>query len=859
MSGDGITLADGALTAAFPDEVVTRALPRDVALPGGAGTLVLITLDNGHDHTRPNTLGPASLLSLEGAIDTTLARADVVGLAVTGKPYVFAAGADLTGAAAIRDRDQARAIARLGHRVLGKLGTAAIPTFAFWNGVALGGGVEVGLHCTYRTISSGVTAFALPETSIGLVPGWGGCYLVPRLIGPQRAVKVIIENSLARNTTLRATEVAELGLADAIFEPADYLEHSIRWAARIITGDLRVDRPSHDPTQAWAAAVDRGKAIARARVGGATPAPYRALQLLESAQHSTRDVAFAAEDEALTDLIMSDEFRSSIYAFDLVQRRAKRPAGAPDPSVAREVTKVGVIGAGLMASQLALLFARRLNVPVVLTDVDQDRVDRGLGFVGHQVDELRAKGRISADNARRLVGAITGRVGLDDFADADLVIEAVFEDLAVKRRVLADAEAVVGAQCVLATNTSSLSVAAMAEGLAHPERLVGMHFFNPVAVMPLLEIVRSPSTNEPTVATALSVGQSLRKSCIIVSDAPGFVVNRLLARLLGEVNRAVDEGTSIEVADRALAPLGLPMTPFELLDLTGPAVSLHVGETMHAAFPDRYAISPTMQAMVAAGVTKVWTGDGVSRAVDPTVGALVPGGAGRSETEVRERALAALADEMRRMLDDEVVADVRDIDLAMILGAGWPFHLGGIAPFLDRSGVAETITGQRFLPLGVASVASPEGTRPVGGDALPVAGSGEADDSPLARVPTGAYEPVGGTLTSRGLVLRLAPVDVPGDPASGGDRELRVKFAMPFPVGQIAMFTGKTLPVPVSMFTAVLAAVGAETPIAVRAVKVLSAAQGMATLELAGDVAYSTAALPYPDEHVVITATVDVA
>ncbi|MGW4962762.1 3-hydroxyacyl-CoA dehydrogenase NAD-binding domain-containing protein [Nonomuraea sp. NPDC004186] len=682
------------------DEVVTKALVRDVQLPYGAGTMALITLDNGFDHTKPNTFGPNGLFALNGALSEIAERTDLAAVGVTGKPFIFAVGADLKGAAALSTREEALAIGALGHHVFRRLGELAIPSFAFVNGAAMGGGLEVALHCTYRTISSGVPAVALPECFLGLVPGWGGTQLLPRLIGPAKAIKLVIENPLSQNRMVKGKEAYELGVADAMFEPADFLEESLRWAARVVKGELAVERPAHDENsdEDWDKTVADARFLVDMKLRGASPAPYRALDLIAQARTASRDEGFAAEDEALADLLMGDELRAGLYSFDLVQRRAKRPAGAPDRSLARKVTKVGVVGAGLMASQMALLFARRLEVPVVLTDLDQARLDKGVGYVHAEVDKLLGKGRVSADQANRLKALVTGSLTKDAFADADFVIEAVFEDMAVKKQVFAEVEAVVSAECVLATNTSSLSLTEMGAGLAHPERLVGFHFFNPVAVMPLLEIIRGATTDDATLATAFAVGKSLKKSSVLVKDAPAFVVNRLLTCFMGEVVTAVDEGTPLEVAEHALDGLGLPMSPFALLQLVGPAVGLHVAETLHEAFPDRFGVSENMAKLVAAGKPGVYRPDFT---LDPEAVALFSGGTSPSTAEqVRERVLAALAREVRIMLDEGVVAAPQDIDLCMILGAGWPFHLGGITPYLDRTGIARP----RFLSPGVASL-----------------------------------------------------------------------------------------------------------------------------------------------------------
>lgn len=688
------------------DEVVTRALSRDVALPHSAGTAVLITLDNGLDHTKPNTFGPQSLLELNAAIDQAVARTDITAIAITGKPFILAAGADLTGIAKVTDREQAKTIAQIGHTVFDKLHTAAVPTFALINGLALGGGLEIGLHCRYRTVSAAAPAIALPECFLGLVPGWGGAYLLPNLIGAERAIAVIIENPLSQNKMLRGPEAFALGIADAMFDGADFLECSLDWAARVVTGEIAVERAPIDRGEAWDAAVARGTAAVKQKTSGAAPAPLKALELIAAAKTADRESAFAAEDDALADLIMSQELRASLYAFELVQKRAKRPAGAPDRQLARPVGAIGIVGAGLMASQLALLFLRRCEVPVMITDLDQERVDKGIGWVHAEIDKLLAKGRLSPDKANRYRALITGTTNQADFAGCDFVIEAVFEELSVKKQVFAELERQVSPECVLATNTSSLSVTEMAADLEYPERVVGFHFFNPVAVLPLLEVVRGSATDDPTLATALGVAKTLKKNAVLVSDAPAFVVNRLLTRLMGEVIKSVDEGTSPEVADAALRPLGLPLSPFVLLQLVGPAVSLHVTETLHNRFGERFPISENVRALVAAKKPGLydWTAEGKPYVSEETQGLLTVGDQPSTAEQVRDRALMALTEEIGLMLAEEVVAAPMDIDLCLILGAGWPFHLGGITPYLDREGYSVKVLGQTFLPPGIASV-----------------------------------------------------------------------------------------------------------------------------------------------------------
>lgn len=692
----------------YPDEVVTQAHVRHLDLPG-AGRFALITLDNGFDHTKPTTIGPQSLANLDAALDQVereAAEGTVVGVGITGKPFIFAVGADLKGVELLKRHEDALAIGKGGHDVFKRIAALPVPTFAYYNGASMGGGVEIGLHCQYRTVSASTPAFSFPEVFLGLVPGWGGCTILPNLIGADRAVSVIIENALNQNKQLKGAQVVELGIADAIFEGADFLEQSLLWTASVLKGELTVVRPEVDRGEAWDQAVERGRFIADSKVHGAAPAAYRALDIIAAVKDGDLQAGFDAEDSALADLIMSGELRAGVYAFNLVQKRGKRPVGAPDKSLARPVTKVGVVGAGLMASQLALLFLRRLEVPVVLTDIDQDRIDKGVGYVHAEIEKLLGKGRINQDKANRLTALVTGVLDkADGFADADFVIEAVFEEMSVKQQVFAEVEAVAPAHAVLATNTSSLSVSEMASKLKNPERVVGFHFFNPVAVLPLLEIVRGEQTDDASLATAFGVAKKLRKTAVLVKDAPAFVVNRVLTRFMGEIQNVIDEGTPVAVAERAVEPLGLPMSPLVLLELVGPAIGLHVSETLHRAFPDRFTVSENLAAVVKAGKRGFYTYESGAPVLDPEVAALLKqGDTVLDETQVRARVLDAVAQEIGLMLDEGVVAEAQDIDLCLITGAGWPFHLGGVTPYLDREGVSERVNGKPFLAPGVASV-----------------------------------------------------------------------------------------------------------------------------------------------------------
>jgi 3-hydroxyacyl-CoA dehydrogenase/enoyl-CoA hydratase/carnithine racemase len=639
-----------------------------------AADVALLTIDNGEDWTKPTFLGRAALESLERALDE-LDAGDYAALVVTGKPLVFCAGADVTqfpGAT----RELALEGSRVGHGLFGRLRALPYPTVGAINGACLGGGLELALHCDARTIASSVRYVAFPEVFLGILPGWGGTQLTPRLVGPDAAVKLIVTNPLRQNRMLRAAEVVELGLADRLLEPPEFVDESLAFARELAERPLERARPDLSELET---VLRRARARVDDTVHGASPAPYRALELIEGACSGwSLEQGYRAEEDAVGDLLPGPQAQASIYAFDLVERRAKRAVGIP-PVDPRPVRKVGIVGAGLMATQLATLFLRRLEVPIAIRDVREEALVEAVETIRGELTAQVAKGRYEEGKARFLGSIVSTSTGYDGFADCDLVLEAVFEELPVKQQVFGEVEALVGPECLLATNTSSLSVTAMAEGLRRPERVVGMHFFNPVALMPLLELVRAAETDDATLATAYDVGTRLRKRPVVVRDAPGFVVNRVLTRMTRVLMDALEHGNTIEETDEAVLGLGMPMAPSVLLAMVGPGVANHVLETLHEAWPDRFPLSPTLAAL-AEGRDELVVVEERRRSVE----------------ELRADVLEAVAGEIRRLLDEGVVAEAADVDTALLLGAGWPFFLGGITKHLDQSGVSERLFGRPF-------------------------------------------------------------------------------------------------------------------------------------------------------------------
>ncbi len=608
------------------------------------GDLALVTIDNGEDWTKPSTFGREALESLERTLDE-LEAPEWAGLVLTGKPYVFAVGADIDQFPNVTP-ELARAGSRAGHDLFLRIRELPFPTLAAINGAALGGGLEIALHCDHRTIARSVRHVGTPEVFLGLFPAWGGTQLLPRLIGAANAVKVVVSNPLRQNRMLDAQKAFELGIVDSVLDDVEFLDESIAYLRSAPAAREDVDLS------------DAGEVVRRARgeLMGPARAPQVALDLIEGAATWPLGEGYRAEEDAIAALLPEPQAQNSIYAFNLVERRQKTGVGVPDAKP-RRVEKVGIVGAGLMATQLATLFLRRLEVPLVVRDLSQEIVDRSLAEIRGELEQRKPF----------LATIVSGTTGWDGFEDCDLVLEAVVEEMSVKQEVFATLREL-APNAILASNTSSLSLAEMGAD-------VGLHFFNPVAVLPLVEIVRHDDTSEEALATAWDVCKKLRKRGVVVQDAPGFVVNRVLTRMTSVLMDSLEHGNTVAETDEAIVTLGMPMAPSVLLQLVGPRVANHVLETMHEAYPDRFPLSPTL-ANYAAGTEEI----------------VLAGDRRRSVDEIQDAVLEALADEIRHLLDEGVVGEPADVDTCLLLGAGWPFFLGGITPHLEQRGFSVSAT-----------------------------------------------------------------------------------------------------------------------------------------------------------------------
>ncbi|MFC5217794.1 enoyl-CoA hydratase-related protein [Streptomyces coerulescens] len=626
-------------------ETVTTPRPRDVQLPEGAGTLLLITLDNGlpplGPAMRPTTFGPEGLDRLDAVLDEAAARArtgDIAAVAVTGTAFMFSTGADLALAAGVTDREEAVRTLRRGHQVFRRLGELPVPSFAFLNGVTIGGGLELALHCGYRTLSRGAPALALPECSLGLVPAWGGAWLAPRLLGPDRAVTLMLEHPLSARRMLSATEAHTLGLADVLLEPSRFLDRSLAWVAGVLRGQHTVTRPAPEAfADQWDDALTRAAGLVETHTHGAVPAPRRVLELLELSRTATRDDVLTAAEQTAADLFGTPEFRSSLYAFQLTQKRAETHPGRPDPRRARPVRGVGVIGDGEHGLRLAAMLLEKLRIPVAVCVPDPASRDAATGELRRLLDEAASCGRIPAADAERCAGLISCGTAVDVVADADAVVAALpggrpGEDDAVLRQ----AEGVVSEDCVVLA-VGRRTVADVASGLKNPGRVVGLALPTAGSAPGAVELTRAGAT-DTAYATAGALVARLGLPCLPVGDHAGSVADRLRTTFVGALlDRAREEDL-----DTVCAPLALPTPPSVLCERLRRAGGLADSAPAVAATAD----------------------------------------------DALDHALAALARDIGALVAEGTLAGNADADLILLASGEWPFHLGGVTPYLNRSGIA---------------------------------------------------------------------------------------------------------------------------------------------------------------------------
>jgi 3-hydroxyacyl-CoA dehydrogenase/enoyl-CoA hydratase/3-hydroxybutyryl-CoA epimerase len=675
-----------------------------------------------------NVFNRQVMADLDAALDAVAASKAPLVVVRSGKKSGFVAGADLREFLDIKDGAGATAVSATGQRLFDKLAALPMPTIAAIHGPCLGGGLEVALACDYRlVVESPKTQLGLPEVELGLLPGWGGTQRLPRIVGLERALRVILDRK-----RLSASEAYRWGLADAVAETASELREQYAFlAARAIAGGKRQRRRL--PLRTWRQRLLESNPLGRRvlfraterlmrrRVWDDMPAPFEALEAIRTGINHGMPAGLAYEREAAGRLAVSTACRNLITLFFQTEAARTLPEELRGATPA-EVQRVGVVGAGAMGAGIAQLAAFK-GCKVIVQEINQAALDAGLERIKGLFRKAVERHLLSEPESVQRLAAIQGTLKWEGFENVDVVIEAALEDLDAKRAVFRELEARTRPETVLATNTSSLPVERLQEGLTHPERVAGMHFFNPVHKMPLVEVARAPASRDAALAILTQLAINLGKTPVVVRDSPGFIVNRILMPYLNEAVLLVSEGLSIEQIDRAMKRFGMPMGPLELLDQIGLDIAAHVAQSMQPVLAGRFEPNTAFEKMRTAGLLGQKSGRGfylhggkkpkvnsqvqkllqsesattTARALPPTV----------RLSEGRERMVLLMVNEAALGLSEGLSASAATIDLAMVLGTGWAPHRGGPLRYADDRGLADMVQaltnlaarhGRRFEP-----------------------------------------------------------------------------------------------------------------------------------------------------------------
>ncbi|CAN5743152.1 fatty acid oxidation complex subunit alpha FadJ [soil metagenome] len=694
-----------------------------------------------------NTLHTEFTDDLDRLLDEIETDRSITGAVITsGKPDSFIVGADIAMFSQVETAEDGAALARVGQRIFERVASSATPIVAAIHGACMGGGLELVLACHGRVASDDpATRLGLPEVMLGLLPGSGGTQRLPRLVGLEQALKLILTGK-----DVSASRARRIGLVDEVVHPAVLVDVACERASSLAVDRTRGGRRRDVAGRVRSAVVEdnpAGRAVlfrqaeanVRARTHGNLPGPLRAIDVVRTGIEQGPRAGYAAEAQAFGELIVTPQARNLIRVFDLRQRlrREARDAGER----ATEVRKVAVIGAGLMGSGIAAVTASRAGLPVRLKDLDRDALRRGLRSIRGYLDGRVARRRITAHDRDRVLSLVRPDTEYRGFGRVDLVIEAVVEDLAVKHRVCKEVAAATGTDTVLASNTSSIPIDAIADGHPRPELVVGMHYFSPVPRVPLLEVVEGPRTADWVTATAVDVGRRQGMTVVVVGDGPGFYTSRILGPYINEAAYLLADGATVGTVDGALEALGFPVGPFRLLDEVGIDIAAKIARVLEDGLGSRLAPAPGMEAVVADGREGRKNGRGfyqyrneggttVRGDADPAIYRLVTRTVrpAPDADEIVERALLAMVNEAVWTLGDGVLRTPGDGDAAAIFGLGFPPHLGGPLRYVDDHGPAAVVErlraltadhGERFTPAPLLVEVAERGgslTEPVGGD-----------------------------------------------------------------------------------------------------------------------------------------------
>jgi 3-hydroxyacyl-CoA dehydrogenase/enoyl-CoA hydratase/3-hydroxybutyryl-CoA epimerase len=635
-----------------------------------------------------------------------LERDDSVRAAVlfSGKPDVWIAGADVEELAHVRTPDEAERLSLDGQILLNRLERLRTPIVAAIQGACLGGGLELALACAYRIAAdTPKTVLALPEVNLGLIPGGGGTQRLPRLIGLRAALDMIL-----RGANVRAKKALQTGLVDELVHPAILREIALARAREFGEGRRPPRRRPTDPQRILLEENPIGRAVvfrqAReqtlAKTKGHYPAPIAALDAVAAGYLGGPDRGYREEARAFGAMVASPASKQLIYLF-FAQNALKKDSGVPAGAHATDLRKIGVLGTGFMGAGIAAVAVQQ-GIVVRFKDTEHGRVLAGLSGVRAVVKERLTRRQITRQQFDDMMSLAEGTIDYTGFGNATLVIEAVFEDITVKHAVIREVERVLPAGAVIASNTSTIPIAGIAQASRDPSRVIGMHFFSPVPKMPLLEVIVTPATAPDVIATTVALGRRLGKTVIVVHDSPGFYVNRILSPYVNEAAKMLDEGVAVDAIDRALVAFGFPVGPITLIDEVGLDVAGKSGHIMGDAFGARMTPSASLARVLAAGRLGrknrkgfyLYDEHGDKKGVDSSVYALLPTGAQRSTVPdeiIQERTVLAMLNEAVRCLEDGVIRSTRDGDIGAVMGIGFPPFRGGPFRYIDTLGAAHVV------------------------------------------------------------------------------------------------------------------------------------------------------------------------
>jgi 3-hydroxyacyl-CoA dehydrogenase / enoyl-CoA hydratase / 3-hydroxybutyryl-CoA epimerase len=667
-----------------------------------------------------NKLTSAALTELGTVIERLAARSDVRALLISsGKKDSFIAGADIGEIQAFGSESEAAHLMRQGQDVLGAIAGLTFPTLAQIDGACLGGGLELALACTYRVATDNPKAvLGFPEVNLGLIPSWGGTQRLPRIVGPAQSLKMILGGK-----PVSAKAALAMGLVDAVCAAAS-LEEQAKDFLKQAPGQRRT--PRGPGPLARRQLFSRAREDVMRRTQGNTPAPLAALELIRNAERVSLSDGLAQERDAFSKLATGNVSKNLIRLY-FVSTALKKETGVQEAVPPRDIKAAGVLGAGVMGSGIAWLFSRQGH-DVRMKDVSPEAVAKGSARAREYYRQLEGLGMIDARESELGMARFHGTTDLAGFDALELVVEAIAEDVELKKTALRELENVVRPDAIIATNTSTIPVTEMASVLKHPERYVGMHFFNPVNRMPLVEIIPGAATSPATIATVFQLAKALGKSPVRVGDGPGFLVNRVLVPYLLEAIRLVEEGASPFAVDKVFTRFGMPMGPIALVDEIGLDVQLHITRIMAVSFPDRFSVPALLEDLVQkegclgrkAG-RGFYVYGGKEKKLNPATARPAPGTPRSREERVEpkailQRCLFGMINEAARCLSEGIVGDAEHLDLAVILGLGFPSYTGGPMRYAEGLGLPviagtlreyERVYGARFRPAESLAEAQP--------------------------------------------------------------------------------------------------------------------------------------------------------